>query len=332
MKKLMPSFPLEGLVLIVFLLASVSSALILYRQFSHRQVLLKERAWLHPEAMHQTGPPIFMEPEAAIRLLEHPVLANKEGHGLLVSDLRVVAIGSGYPIPYDAESCPFTGAPQPSLDQLDRDSDGMTDDWELKYGLNKYKTADAMTDLEGDGFSNLEEFRAGTDPTMVESHPPYAAKLRFVRRIEVPFPWIFQGASKLPDGRVVFQLNELIGEKTHFRELGEEVEGIVLERFIPRSEVADDTLYVRRESFVVELPRGEKVADPESQVELINILDRSTKIATMGALLSLRSDVYTVVDVQSDRISVRDHATEKVFDIVGFADGEREAVFEGFEE
>ena len=107
----------------------------------------------------------------------------------------------------------------------------MTDDWELKYGLDKYKTADALTDLEGDGFTNLEEFLAETDPTRAESHPPYVTKLRFVRRIEIPFPWIFQGASELPDGRTVFQLNAATGGKTHFRELGETIEGIVLERF-----------------------------------------------------------------------------------------------------
>ena len=92
------------------------------------------------------------------------------------------------------------------------------------------------------------------------------------------------------------------------------------------------TKYLIRADFTIELPRGEKVADPESQAEFINILDRTTKIATMGALLSLYSNEYTVVGVYSDRISVRHHATGKVFDVVGFSAGEREAFFEGFEE
>ena len=98
------------------------------------------------------------------------------------------------------------------------------------------------------------------------------------------------------------------------------------------NEITDDTLILQRGECAIELPRGEKIADPESQVELINILDRSTKIVTMGALLSLRNDEYTVVGVYSDRISVRHHKTEDEFDVVGFADGEREAFFEGFKE
>lgn len=48
---------------------------------------------------------------------------------------------------------------------LDSDGDGMTDDWEIHYGLNPYDPNDAMLDLDGDGLTNLEEFQQGTDPT-----------------------------------------------------------------------------------------------------------------------------------------------------------------------
>lgn len=46
----------------------------------------------------------------------------------------------------------------------DSDSDGMPDYWENKYGLNPNDAADASTDLNGDGYCNIEEFINGLDP------------------------------------------------------------------------------------------------------------------------------------------------------------------------
>ncbi|MFO1500895.1 MAG: lamin tail domain-containing protein, partial [Verrucomicrobiota bacterium] len=48
---------------------------------------------------------------------------------------------------------------------MDQDKDGMDDTWERAYGLNPADPADAFADLDGDGQSNLTEFRSGTDPS-----------------------------------------------------------------------------------------------------------------------------------------------------------------------
>ena len=47
---------------------------------------------------------------------------------------------------------------------LDGDGDGMEDVWEELHGLDCHDPSDALTDLDGDGLSNIGEYRLGTDP------------------------------------------------------------------------------------------------------------------------------------------------------------------------
>jgi hypothetical protein len=60
----------------------------------------------------------------------------------------------------------------PDIRDKDDDNDGMTDAWETLYGLNPVDKADARLDADGDGFTNLAEHQAGTDPLDPDSKPP----------------------------------------------------------------------------------------------------------------------------------------------------------------
>jgi hypothetical protein len=46
----------------------------------------------------------------------------------------------------------------------DSDHDGMPDAWETKYGLNPKDASDAAGDLNGDGYTNIEDFINGLNP------------------------------------------------------------------------------------------------------------------------------------------------------------------------
>jgi len=47
---------------------------------------------------------------------------------------------------------------QTGTNPIDTDSDGMPDGWELSHGLNPLSSADAATDRDGDGYTNIEEY------------------------------------------------------------------------------------------------------------------------------------------------------------------------------
>ncbi|MCX5771964.1 MAG: pectate lyase [Candidatus Hydrogenedentes bacterium] len=49
---------------------------------------------------------------------------------------------------------------------LDSDNDGMPDDWELRFKLNPQDASNAAQDKDKDGYTNVEEYLNGTDPTV----------------------------------------------------------------------------------------------------------------------------------------------------------------------
>lgn len=316
---------IEGIVLAALVLGFSAGSIFFARHVTAKREALVVRAWMHMGDRHAVSSVDEHKLMAATASVELGSPLETSASNLFSSEVRVIAVGSGFPISYDATVCPFSGILQPRDDQLDRDGDRMSDSWERRYGLNAQSAADAEFDLDADGFSNREEFLDQTDPSSASDHSPYILKMRFVKQRDVPFPFVFMGTVRLPDGRTVMQLNSLASGRTYFRSVGGAVKGVVVEKYIPKRQGEKSYIIVAREGVKIKLPRGKKIPDPKSQGELINVLDSQTIVATVGALLSLRNDDYTVLSVSPDKVEVQRLKTGKVYEVIGFSEGEREA-------
>ncbi len=171
----------------------------------------------------------------------------------LVAPERVACVKCAQPIPLSADVCPWCNADQPdenaAIDESwDSDSDGMPDEWEKKFALDPFSADDAALDPDNDGFTNLEEFQAGTDPKDAGSHPPRFAFLR-VRSIDVePFPYGFNGSKmKGADGEYKFAVKDATGRDWYVRK-GQELAktGFVLKEYSSAMEERKTSTGVRK--------------------------------------------------------------------------------------
>lgn len=71
--------------------------------------------------------------------------------------------------PINWESGSPTAGRSNSPELQDSDADGLPDQWEDANGFNKNDSTDASQDADGDGFTNVAEYIAGTDPRNASS-------------------------------------------------------------------------------------------------------------------------------------------------------------------
>src|ERR1041385_5550367 len=94
-------------------------------------------------------------------------------------------------------------------------------DWFEKYRL-PIEQADVLDqDPDRDGFTNLDEWQGGTDPTNKDSHPDYITKLHLISATEESFPYMF--SSRSGDRFGINTIDE--SEPTQFLKVGDAIRG-----------------------------------------------------------------------------------------------------------
>ena len=138
--------------------------------------------------------------------------AKRNGTGVEAVDMKPYSMAlavdpehksCGAPMPADVKVCPFCQTKQPEEKKVVRDSDGdgIPDEWEQENGMNPNDAADASADADGDGFTNVEEYEAGTDFKDPKSHPDYLDSLKLVLPLKATtLPFYFEKATEIPSG------------------------------------------------------------------------------------------------------------------------------------
>jgi hypothetical protein len=93
--------------------------------------------------------------------------------------------------------------------------------WWLEHRIDPGFADSPQRDPDGDGFSNLEEFQAGTDPNSMKSHPPLIAKLMYVK--DESLTWVIRPGFGTAEGGFSFSYEDGKGRKNRVSP-GDEVE------------------------------------------------------------------------------------------------------------
>ena len=271
--------------------------------------------------------PVDMTPyERALQFaVKPPTLAEIDdaAGNFLASEKRVFCQACKKPIKDGTKVCPLCGETQtePEKAVVDADGDGLPDDWEKKYGLDVTQN-DADADKDGDGFTNAEEYAAGTDPSDKNSHPDYFDSLKLVLPLkETVLPFYLRSYMKTPNGMKLeffdpkrrndygkngYRYSVLVGEAigdTGFtakafeqKEKKVKIKGSNVERAVDVSAV---TIVRKKDGKELELALDEKRKPVDVQATLeFSRGETKTFVVVPGGTIDLYGNKYKVMDVK----------------------------------
>lgn len=194
--------------------------------------------------------------------------------------------------------------------------------WLIKYDLPYWESNIKEQDADGDGFSNLEEYLAGSDPRDKNSIPPFYTKLRLLRFISKPFRLIFTGT---PDDGQTFTINTKDrGTRTQFLELGEMIEGTSYKvvSYEKKTERRNETDFDASTLTIENTQTGQKIVlvankeanDPTSFGEFLYLYDDSKFTVKKDGEFSLPPETnrkYKLIDISEKEAVIQDQKTRE---------------------
>lgn len=189
--------------------------------------------------------------------------------------------------------------------------------WLIKYDLPYWEGDIKDQDPDGDRFSNLEEFVAGTDPRDKNSIPPYYTKLRLQKFISKPFRLIFTGT---PDDGQTFTINAKdLKSRTQFLEMGQPIKDAPYKlvnyekKTIVENEIEKDASELTIENTEtgqkIVLVANKEANDPTSFAEFINLYDNSVLTVKKDDEFAINPEPdhkYKLIDISEREALIKD--------------------------
>lgn len=200
-------------------------------------------------------------------------------------------------------------------------------EWITNYGLDYADTQLLDTDADGDLFTVLEEYLAGTDPTDPKSKPPYASKLRVRQFINERFRLKF---SSIVDNET-FSVNTIdLNEPTTFIKIGQFIPDtkFKLMKFEPKTveergivkDVSELIFEHSETGDTIVLPLDQVVNSPTPIGVFVNLLDgQEFRVRRNGEFsISQEPDVkYKLIDISDSGAVIQRTDTGKELQITG---------------
>lgn len=318
----------EKLLLVLVLLLLLCSAVFLVLQV---KIKTDEQATVLPPVQFAKGQLVDqVKLDQRLEILDRTNLMDVT-RGVVGDELRVACVDQkcNKPIPYDAVICPFCKAKQPEVvnpQTVSTLGDGISDVWKKQYGFDVLDQTVTLADPDSDGFNNLEEFRAKTNPLDPKSHPDFASALRIWDLKARPFKLRFMTAMKMGTNET-FQINLANRPRSMMVKIGDTVEGYKIVAHEPAA--ADgDVLVLENGSEKLRLPKNKALQGrPDFSADLILLLDRSRyKNLSRGDSIKIRDALYKIIDITTNAVTIRGPQSGNDVTVPLISDAERNEV------
>ena len=203
--------------------------------------------------------------------------------------------------------------------------------WLIKHELDYADLTIKDKDSDNDGFSNLEEYLAKTDPTDKKATPPSLNKLKLVSFDPKPFRLEFKGDPSGEGKEFQLNLKDLKGNaRTQYKGLNDQIEGAPYKiiKYVRKEEINDRGVTVNVSELVVEnittnetitLVYNKETNDPTSFGTFRNLLTGEEMTLQKGAEFTLKpatSVKLKLIDISNTNAQIQDVSNGQIYRVL----------------
>ena len=203
--------------------------------------------------------------------------------------------------------------------------------WLIKHGLDYADLTIKDKDSDNDGFSNLEEYLAKTDPTDKKATPPSLNKLKLVSFDPKPFRLEFKGDPSGEGKEFQLNLKDLKGNaRTQYKGLNDQIEGAPYKiiKYVRKEEINDRGVTVNVSELVVEnittnetitLVYNKETNDPTSFGTFRNLLTGEEMTLQKGAEFTLKPETSVklkLIDISNTSAQIQDVSNGQIYRVL----------------